>query len=151
MVAIPEEYESLLERPVFGHLATVRPDGRPQVNPMWFDWDGELLRFTHTTKRQKYRNIAANPDVAMSYFSSSTVSELKRYAMRARPFTRPESATSVTTPASDAPVGTTVFPSTTTASRTLALTGSSTLLVSDPRLEARSSRSVVPAGIVTSR
>ena len=66
MVAIPEEYESLLERPVFGHLATVRPDGRPQVNPMWFDWDGELLRFTHTTKRQKYRNIAANPEVAMS-------------------------------------------------------------------------------------
>ena len=33
---------------------------------MWFDWDGELLRFTHTTKRQKYRNIAANPNVAMS-------------------------------------------------------------------------------------
>jgi PPOX class probable F420-dependent enzyme len=33
---------------------------------MWFDWDGELLRFTHTTKRQKYRNLAANPYVAMS-------------------------------------------------------------------------------------
>jgi PPOX class probable F420-dependent enzyme len=33
---------------------------------MWFDWDGELLRFTHTTKRQKYRNIAANPLVSMS-------------------------------------------------------------------------------------
>ena len=33
---------------------------------MWFDWDGELLRFTHTTKRQKYRNIAAHPKVAMS-------------------------------------------------------------------------------------
>jgi hypothetical protein len=34
---------------------------------------------------------------------------LKRYAIRARPFTRPESATSVTTPASEAPVGTTVL------------------------------------------
>lgn len=66
MVAVPEEYESLLQRPVFGHLATVRPDGSPQVNPMWFDWDGELLRFTHTTKRQKYRNISANPHIAMS-------------------------------------------------------------------------------------
>ena len=33
---------------------------------MWFAWDGEVLRFTHTTKRQKYRNIAANPNVAMS-------------------------------------------------------------------------------------
>ncbi len=67
MVAIPEGYESLLERPLYGHLATVRPDGAPpQVNAMWFSWDGELLRFTHTTKRQKYRNITANPAVAMS-------------------------------------------------------------------------------------
>jgi len=66
MVAIPEDYESLLERPLYGHLATTRPDGRVQVNPMWFDWDGELLRFTHTTKRQKYRNITSRPEVAMS-------------------------------------------------------------------------------------
>jgi PPOX class probable F420-dependent enzyme len=66
MVAIPDGYESLLERPLYGHLATTRPDGRAQVNPMWFDWDGEKLFFTHTTKRQKYRNITANPNVAMS-------------------------------------------------------------------------------------
>jgi PPOX class probable F420-dependent enzyme len=66
MVAIPAGYEDLLTRPLYGHLATTRPDGDPQVNPMWFDWDGQLLRFTHTTKRQKYRNIAANPHIAMS-------------------------------------------------------------------------------------
>jgi PPOX class probable F420-dependent enzyme len=66
MVAVPDGYASLLERPLYGHLATVRPDGNPQVNPMWFDWDGELLRFTHTSKRQKFRNIEANPNVAMS-------------------------------------------------------------------------------------
>ncbi|MCV7177711.1 PPOX class F420-dependent oxidoreductase [Mycolicibacterium sphagni] len=66
MFAIPAGYEDLLTRPLYGHLATTRPDGDPQVNPMWFDWDGELLRFTHTTKRQKYRNIAANPHIAMS-------------------------------------------------------------------------------------
>lgn len=66
MVAIPDGYEDLLTRPLFGHLATTRPDGSPQVNPMWFEWDGQRLRFTHTTKRQKYRNVAANPNVAMS-------------------------------------------------------------------------------------
>ena len=33
---------------------------------MWFDWDGELLRFTHTNKRQKFRNVTAHPQVAMS-------------------------------------------------------------------------------------
>jgi PPOX class probable F420-dependent enzyme len=66
MADIPEGYAHLLDLPVYGHLATVRPDGSPQVNPMWFAWDGEVLRFTHTTKRQKYRNVKANPHVAMS-------------------------------------------------------------------------------------
>lgn len=63
---IPAEYEDLLTRPLFGHLATVRPDGAPQANPMWFSWDGEYLRFTNTTIRQKYRNVTAEPRIAMS-------------------------------------------------------------------------------------
>ena len=66
MVAIPDGYEDLLQRPLYGHLATTRPNGTVQVNPMWFDWDGEVLRFTHTSKRQKYRNVTAHPQVAMS-------------------------------------------------------------------------------------
>src|SRR4029078_1242288 len=66
MVEIPKGYETLWDRPLYGHLATTRPDGNAQVNPMWFDWDGEVLRFTHTTKRQKYRNVTAHPQVAMS-------------------------------------------------------------------------------------
>src|ERR1700712_943220 len=66
MATIPEGYGSLLERPLFGHLATVRLAGTPQVNAMCFAWDGEPLCFTDTTKRQKYRNNEANPRVAMS-------------------------------------------------------------------------------------
>jgi hypothetical protein len=66
MVAIPAGYHDLLERPLHGHLATTRPDGSVQVSPIWFDWDGELLRFAHTTKRQKYRNVQRDPRVAMS-------------------------------------------------------------------------------------
>ncbi|MBC3842956.1 PPOX class F420-dependent oxidoreductase [Streptacidiphilus sp. 4-A2] len=66
MSIIPESHRDLLERPLFAHLATIRPDGRPQVNPMWVRWDGEHLFFTNTTIRQKYRNITANPEVACS-------------------------------------------------------------------------------------
>lgn len=66
MTEIPEDHRDLLERPLFAHLATMRPDGQPQVNPMWFSWDGEYLRFTNTKVRQKYRNIAENPRVAVS-------------------------------------------------------------------------------------
>jgi PPOX class probable F420-dependent enzyme len=66
MTGIPNGYEDLLIRPLIGHFATVRPDGNPAVTPMWFSWDGELLRFTHTTRRAKLRNIEHNPHVALS-------------------------------------------------------------------------------------
>jgi PPOX class probable F420-dependent enzyme len=65
-VSIPDELRDLLERPLIVDLATVREDGTPQVNPMWFVWDGEFIRFTHTNFRRKYRNIRANPAVAIS-------------------------------------------------------------------------------------
>ena len=63
---IPDESRDLLERPLIADLATVREDGTPQVNPMWFAWDGEFIRFTHTNFRRKFRNIQANPAVAIS-------------------------------------------------------------------------------------
>ncbi|GAB3137285.1 PPOX class F420-dependent oxidoreductase [Amycolatopsis sp. NPDC004378] len=66
MSVIPDSHRDLLERPLYAHLATVRPDGRPQVNPMWFAWDGERVRFTNTTLRQKYKNVTAHPEVAFS-------------------------------------------------------------------------------------
>lgn len=66
MSLIPDDLLDLLERPLYGHLATIRPDNTAQANPMWFTWDGEFLKFTNTSKRQKYRNIAHNPSVAMS-------------------------------------------------------------------------------------
>ncbi|MDX3188481.1 PPOX class F420-dependent oxidoreductase [Streptomyces sp. MN03-5084-2B] len=66
MSVIPDSHRDLLERPLYAHLATIRPDGRPQVNPMWFAWDGEYVRFTNTTVRQKYKNVTAHPEVALS-------------------------------------------------------------------------------------
>jgi PPOX class probable F420-dependent enzyme len=63
---IPEAYADLLERPVLAHVATVGPNGEPQNNPVWFGWDGEHLTFSQTTGRQKYRNVAREPRVALS-------------------------------------------------------------------------------------
>lgn len=65
-VGVPESHVDLLDRPTFAHLATVRPDGAPQTQVMWFEWDGELLRMTHTKTRQKYRNLQQEPRVALS-------------------------------------------------------------------------------------
>ncbi|MFX5602669.1 PPOX class F420-dependent oxidoreductase, partial [Acinetobacter baumannii] len=58
----------LLENPNYGALGTVRPDGTVQVNPMWFEFDGEHVLFTHTTTRQKYRNLQATPSMSFMVF-----------------------------------------------------------------------------------
>ncbi len=63
---IPADYRSLLERPLYGALGTIRPDDTVQVNPMWFEFDGERIRFTHTTKRAKFRNLQHNPSMSLA-------------------------------------------------------------------------------------
>lgn len=62
----PASHVDLLERPIFAHLATIRPDGSPQSSVMWFEWDGAHLGFTHTNTRQKFRNLARDGRVAIS-------------------------------------------------------------------------------------
>ena len=55
----------MMDRPRTGKIATVRPDGRPHVAPIWFTLDGEQLLFTtwHTTA--KANNIRHNPWVSL--------------------------------------------------------------------------------------
>ncbi|WP_438352716.1 PPOX class F420-dependent oxidoreductase [Microbacterium sp. CJ88] len=63
---IPADYRPLLEDPNYGHLGTIRSDDTVQVNPMWFEFDGEHVRFTHTSTRKKFRNLQRNPAMALS-------------------------------------------------------------------------------------
>jgi PPOX class probable F420-dependent enzyme len=63
---IPEHLVPLLENPNYAYLGTIRPDDTVQVNPMWFLYDGESIRFTHTTKRAKYRNLMHNPSMSLA-------------------------------------------------------------------------------------
>ena len=65
MTAIPDELSDLVERPIYAALGTVRPDNTVQVNPMWFDFDGQHLLFTHTTYRAKFRNLQRNPAMSL--------------------------------------------------------------------------------------
>jgi PPOX class probable F420-dependent enzyme len=64
----PASHADLLTRPTFAHLATVRADGAPQVNPMWFLWDPDqgLVKMTHTKVRHNYRLLQREPRVALS-------------------------------------------------------------------------------------
>jgi PPOX class probable F420-dependent enzyme len=79
---IPPHLQQLLEQPIFGSLGTIRPDDTVQVNPMWFLFDGEHLRFTHTDKRQKFRNLQRNP--SMSFLLINPADPLSYLELRGR-------------------------------------------------------------------
>jgi PPOX class probable F420-dependent enzyme len=66
MSVIPEKELGILNSKGFAHIATIGPKGEPQVNPVWFDWDGTFLRFSQTRAKQKYRNIQRDPHIALS-------------------------------------------------------------------------------------
>lgn len=66
MAAIPEKYKDLVDKPTFANLATVMPDGSPQVTPVWWDYDGRHILINTAKGRVKDRNMRANPRVALS-------------------------------------------------------------------------------------
>jgi PPOX class probable F420-dependent enzyme len=63
---VPDTHRDLLLKPVIAHLATARPDGALQSNPVWFEWDGEHIKISQTRDRQKMRNVENDPHVALS-------------------------------------------------------------------------------------
>jgi PPOX class probable F420-dependent enzyme len=63
---IPEQYKDLFEKKAFAHLATLMPDGRPQVTPVWFDLDGASVRINSAKGRVKDKNMRRNNQVALS-------------------------------------------------------------------------------------
>jgi PPOX class probable F420-dependent enzyme len=65
-IVVPATHRDLLEKPVIAHLATARPDGALQSNPVWFEWDGEHIKISQTKARQKMRNVESDPHVALS-------------------------------------------------------------------------------------
>lgn len=46
-------------------LATVRPDGRPHIAPVWFDLDGDDLVFSTGERSVKGRNLIAHPRLSL--------------------------------------------------------------------------------------
>ena len=47
-------------------LASVRPDGRPHLVPVWFLWEGETILIFSKPENQKVRNLRQNPAVSVS-------------------------------------------------------------------------------------
>jgi PPOX class probable F420-dependent enzyme len=59
MATVPDSHRDLLDAPV-ATLATVGADGRPQLSAVWFLADGDSVRVSLNTSRQKTQNLSKN-------------------------------------------------------------------------------------------
>jgi PPOX class probable F420-dependent enzyme len=60
MSTIPDSHRDLLSCQ-FATLATVGPDGRPQLSEVWFLAEGDTVAISLNTSRQKTMNLTRNP------------------------------------------------------------------------------------------
>lgn len=63
---IPVKYLDLFEKKSFASLATLMPDGRPQVTPVWCDFDGSHVIVNSAKGRRKDLNMRAEPRVSLA-------------------------------------------------------------------------------------
>jgi PPOX class probable F420-dependent enzyme len=65
VAAIPEKYLDLFQKKSFGQLATLMPDGTPQVSPVWVDYDGKHILINTAKDRVKDKNMRRDPRVGL--------------------------------------------------------------------------------------
>lgn len=63
---IPEKFLDLFQKRAFGNLATLMPNGGPQVTPVWVDFDGTHVLVNSARGRQKDRNMKRDQRVSVS-------------------------------------------------------------------------------------
>ena len=65
-VTLSEGVKKLFLEPNFAHLATLMPDGSPQVTVVWVDIEGDRILVNTAEGRAKPRNVRRDPRVAIS-------------------------------------------------------------------------------------
>lgn len=60
-----QQERALLDLPAFARLATLMPDGAPQLTVMWYRRDGYSLRMIAPANTRKARNLEHDPRVAV--------------------------------------------------------------------------------------
>jgi PPOX class probable F420-dependent enzyme len=64
--AIPNSHIDLFQKKAFASLATLMPDGKPQVTPVWVEFDGHHVIINTAEGRQKDKNLQRDKRVALS-------------------------------------------------------------------------------------
>lgn len=66
-ISIPETHLDLLDRPIVAALATILPDGQPQVNCVWCLYEMERMLMFTIQGTQKEKNMRKRPVATMLF------------------------------------------------------------------------------------
>jgi len=64
--SLPQDYLDLFSKRAFGVLTTLMPDGSPQTQPVWIDYQNGTIWVNSAEGRQKDKNVRRDPRVAMA-------------------------------------------------------------------------------------
>ena len=64
--ALSAGFQKLLREPAYCQVATLMPDGSPQLTQTWVDTDGEHILINTFDGSQKSRNVRRDPRVAVN-------------------------------------------------------------------------------------
>lgn len=65
MTTLPAAAHPFLDGTEIAAVATIEPDGRPQVSPVWVRRDGDDILFSTTAGRRKPANLRRDPRVTV--------------------------------------------------------------------------------------
>lgn len=65
---LSEKARALFAGTNFATVATIEPDGQPQLSPMWIKHDGDDVVFSTVAGRRKHQNLLRDPRVTVSVF-----------------------------------------------------------------------------------
>lgn len=66
MSLIPSSHADILDTKALAALALVKADGTPQVTPLWFDLEGDLIVINTARGRVKDKILSRMPKVALA-------------------------------------------------------------------------------------
>lgn len=88
MTTFPQSHQDLLNAGV-GTLATLGPDGYPQLTAIWFLFDEDgMLKSSLNNTRQKVKNLLAHPEC--TFFILDPANPYRTLEVRARAVVQPD-------------------------------------------------------------
>ncbi|WP_327189781.1 PPOX class F420-dependent oxidoreductase [Streptomyces xinghaiensis] len=63
--ALSDELKKVIDAPVFASVATIQPDGSPQVSVVWVKRDGDDVLISTTVGRRKEKNLRRDPRISV--------------------------------------------------------------------------------------